>query len=81
MSRLTDQELEEAFDYAHGSLRMTAALSELRERRAADLTAQDVEALSYFVETSGVTHIDGRETPYGAAHRVVRKLLAREVGR
>lgn len=78
MSRLTDQELDEAFDYAHGSLRLTAALSELRERRAADLTAQDVEALHYFIGGSGVTHVDGKETPYGAALRVLRRFLGKE---
>lgn len=36
MSRLTDEELTEAFAYAHGSLRLTAALSELKERRRMD---------------------------------------------
>ncbi len=45
--RLTDEELVEAFDYAHGSLRLTAALSELRERRAADLTADEREVLEW----------------------------------
>jgi hypothetical protein len=44
--RLTDTELDEAFDYAHGSLRLTAALSELRERRAADLQVDDYEAVN-----------------------------------
>lgn len=31
--RLTDTELDEAFAQAHGSLRLTAALSELKEVR------------------------------------------------
>ena len=39
--RLTDEELIEAFDYAHGSLRLTAALSELKERRSQALTDDD----------------------------------------
>jgi hypothetical protein len=41
-TRLTDAELDEAFDYAHGSLRLTAALSELRERRAQNLSPADL---------------------------------------
>jgi hypothetical protein len=36
VNRLSDAELDEAFEYAHGSLRLTAALSELKERRKAD---------------------------------------------
>lgn len=40
-ARLTDEELDEAFEYAHGSLRLTAALSELRQLRALDLTAYE----------------------------------------
>jgi 23S rRNA G2069 N7-methylase RlmK/C1962 C5-methylase RlmI len=47
MSRLTDEELDEAMHVVQSlhSLRLTAALVELRERRAADLKAEDVEAL------------------------------------
>jgi hypothetical protein len=46
-SRLTDAELDEASEYARGSLRMTAIIAELRERRAADLTAEDLAALKF----------------------------------
>jgi len=39
MSRLTDSELDEALQYAHGlhSLRFTAIVAELKERRSCDL--------------------------------------------
>ena len=45
--RLTDEELTEALEVAQGmrSLRLTAAIAELRERRMADLSAEDKEAL------------------------------------
>jgi hypothetical protein len=44
-NRLTDAELDEAMAYAHGSLRLTAALAELKERRALDMTDRDCELL------------------------------------
>jgi len=47
MTRLSDEELNEAMDIANSlhSLRLVAALSELRALRAAALTAEEVEAL------------------------------------
>ncbi len=46
MTRLTDSELDEAFEHAHGSLRLTTALSELKERRQRDLTSEERHWLS-----------------------------------
>lgn len=45
--RLTDAELDEALQVARdlSSLRLTAAIAELRDRRARDLTDDDREAL------------------------------------
>jgi hypothetical protein len=71
--RLTDEELTEAFEYAHGSLRLTAALSELRERRKRDLTTEEREALKFahdFIVEEGGNH--GR---WERAAAVLSKLL------
>lgn len=76
--RLTDAELEEAFAQAHGSLRLTAALSELRDRRAADLDATErVEAerfVAWAVDDLEVAE-DPAWAPLFAGARAVRKLL------
>ena len=47
--RLTDDEIDEALQIAKSlsSLRLTAAVAELKERRAADLTSEDVEVLRW----------------------------------
>lgn len=49
MARLSDDELDEALAVAQSmnSLRLTAAIAELKERRAEDLTDDEVEVLRY----------------------------------
>lgn len=62
-ARLTDEELAEAFDIARGllSLKLTAAVAELQARRAADLSAEDVEALRYMKCFAEEVHGSARE--------------------
>lgn len=52
---------------------------ELIERRKADLTAQDLEALSWVRDV--IRRINSGETRHVTALAVLDKLLAREVGR
>jgi hypothetical protein len=49
-ARLTDAELDEAFEYAHGSLRLTAALAELKERRKQDRYLMEIERLADVID-------------------------------
>jgi hypothetical protein len=48
--RLTDTELADAFAHARGSLRLTAALAELVERRAADLSKPEISLIDYALD-------------------------------
>ena len=79
MTRLSDEELTEAFAYAHGSLRLTAALSELKERRAADLSAEDRSALNFALSVVKANTFDDSIQAYrvssSAAISVLSKLL------
>jgi hypothetical protein len=69
-NRLTDAELDEAFSYACGSLRLTAALVELKERRAAAPTQDELDVLR-------VVRDDVQE--FGLADDNARRLWAKAV--
>lgn len=77
MSRLTDEELTEALAYAQGlqSLRFTAIVAELRERRAADLSDEDREALEWLQYIGEVTHCDRGHDVKQRALAVLNRLL------
>lgn len=78
MSRLTDAELDEVLAYAqmiHG-LRLTAAVAELKERRAADLTNEQRGALWFAREIVWTCGIPSYET--NAALAALDKLLGKD---
>lgn len=77
--RLTDEEIDEALQIAKSlnSLRLTAAVAELKERRAADLTAGDVEALK---DAAGHLRSRGGEVKARAA-RVINRIITDAITR
>jgi hypothetical protein len=78
VSRRTDTELADAFGHAHGSLRLTAALVELVERRAADLSDVDIAALGTvvaFAENAVFANKDS-EDAWFKAQRVLQRIIA-----
>jgi hypothetical protein len=73
--RLTDTELDEAFAQAHGSLRLTAALSELKEVRPLVAAAKAWRA-THPVDGNGSTASWVRA--HRALERAIDDLLAME---
>lgn len=82
MSRLTDDEITEALAVAQSlnSLRLTAAVAELKERRAQDLSDEERDDMRYAIVA--VRNASNCETSHGRARLLgalaaLSKLLAR----